>query len=210
MNGFREELPSRGLGLAILSMIGLVTACLGSGCIGQLEGLRAPLPVGEPGGRAEAMADAMLLSVDAVAWEETGAVRWTFAGHREHTWDRARGFHQIRSGNSLTLIDLETRQGRSWKKDRELAGTRLDRALERAWNHWVNDAFWLNPVVKIRDPGTERGVALDPDGRESLLVTYTQGGNTPGDAYLWIPGESGRPQAWRMWVSVLPVPGLQT
>jgi hypothetical protein len=42
------------------------------------------------------------------------------------------------------------------------------------------------------------------------MVTYSSGGVTPGDSYVWILDESGRPTSWKMWVSVLPIGGLES
>ncbi|MFT7519663.1 MAG: hypothetical protein ACI9MC_001805, partial [Kiritimatiellia bacterium] len=78
-----------------------------------------------------------------------------------------------------------------------------------AWDAWCNDSFWLNPVVKAFDNGTSRGTVALEDGRTGLMVSYDSGGVTPGDSYLWILADDGTPESWKMWVSVLPVGGLQ-
>ena len=200
----------------------LALALLGTGgCAGGMVGLPGEPPAGVEDG-AEALARSLEESVNVAAWARTGAVRWTFPGGRRHLWDRARNLERLRVGDTTVLLDLHTRRGRVFRGDAEVTGRKRDRWLERAWDAWVNDSFWLNPVAKIHDPGTERrlvrldarqaGGGLGP--RAGLLVTYTSGGNTPGDSYLWIPGDPAgegpaRPAAWRMWVSILPVGGLR-
>jgi hypothetical protein len=61
---------------------------------------------------------------------------------------------------------------------------------------------------KVRDPGTERKVVNTKMGK-GLLVTYTSGGVTPGDSYLWILDQNNRPVKWKMWVSIIPLGGLE-
>jgi hypothetical protein len=41
-------------------------------------------------------------------------------------------------------------------------------------------------------------------------VTYTSGGVTPGDSYLWILDENDRPIAWKFWVQKIPIGGLES
>jgi hypothetical protein len=48
------------------------------------------------------------------------------------------------------------------------------------------------------------------DNQEALLITYASGGSTPGDSYMWFVDQNYRPKAWRMWVSIIPVGGLET
>ena len=62
---------------------------------------------------------------------------------------------------------------------------------------------------KLRDPGTTRSIVLQ-DNQETLLVTYTSGGSTPGDSYLWFVDQNYIPKAWKMWVGIIPVGGIET
>lgn len=169
---------------------------------------RHPAPAAARGD-ADALARRMLAAVDADAWARTGAVRWTFFDGGRHLWDRARSYERYEKGDLRVLLDLSTRRGRAWRGAAALSGAERDAALDRAWRRWINDSFWLNPVVKVFDEGVTRSVARDDAGRDALLLTYRSGGVTPGDRYLWILGPDARPTAWRMWVSVLPVPGLE-
>ena len=55
-----------------------------------------------------------------------------------------------------------------------------------------------------------RGMLVDlEDGSKGLLIHYSSGGVTPGDSYLWILDENGRPVKWKMWVGILPIGGLE-
>ena len=166
-------------------------------------------PSGTAGPAAEALAHRLLAAVDREAWQRTGAVRWTFRGDRDHLWDRRRGLARVRWGEIEALLDLTTRAGIAYDGGREVTGDRAAKLVAKAFARWTNDSFWLNPVVKIFDAGTERGLVRLDDGSEALLVEYTSGGLTPGDAYLWIPGANGLPVAWKMWTSNLPRGGVR-
>jgi len=80
----------------------------------------------------------------------------------------------------------------------------IQEELDSAYNHWINDSFWLNPFASFRDDGVE--IALLDGG---LFVEYHLGGRTPGDAYWWRLDQNGRPIAWKMWVSIVPIGGLE-
>ncbi len=170
---------------------------------------RHPVPRGTPGPQAELLASSMVASVNGLAWVGTGALRWTFPGGRQHLWDRARMYDRMRHGEDVVLVDLTSRQGRAWHHGVELTGEARRRAVAGGYAAWINDSFWLNPLVKIYDDGVTRSLVTDAHGGHALLVSYASGGLTPGDRYLWIPGANDRPRAWRMWVSALPIPGLE-
>lgn len=167
------------------------------------------LPEGKTGMEAERLADKMLTAIDHDAWERTGAIQWDFGGRHQHLWDRTRHLAEVRWDDYVVLIDINDRkglvqQGYSGDDKEEIAALCL-----KAWKYWANDSFWLNPISKIRDGGTTRSI-VDYEEEQGLLITYNQGGVTPGDSYLWLLDEYGLPYKWKMWVSIIPVGGIST
>lgn len=166
-------------------------------------------PQSTPGPAADALARSMLAAANATAWQRTGAIRWSFRGDRDHLWDRRRGLARVRWGKVEVQVELASRRGIAFRDGQAVSGDKGDALVGRAFARWTNDAFWLNPIVKLFDPGTERSLVQLDDGGVALLVEYTTGGLTPGDAYLWIPGSESLPIAWKMWTSNLPKGGVR-
>ena len=164
-------------------------------------------PQGERGEVADRLARQMMAAVNCDAWNETPWVRWSFAGHR-YVWDKQRNLLQAEWGDNKVLLLLDNQQGLAYVSNQLVSGKKADKLRGKAWTFFCNDSFWLNPVCKAFDPGTERiRVELD-NGEKGVAVTYTSGGVTPGDTYLWELDEQYRPKRWRMWVKILPVGGI--
>ncbi len=72
---------------------------------------------------------------------------------------------------------------------------------------FCNDSFWLAAPYKTFDNGVSR-TTVDTEDGQGLLVEYSSGGVTPGDAYLYTFDDQGRPKNWKLWVSIIPVGGL--
>jgi hypothetical protein len=196
-----------------LTLVGLL-AVLALAVVGWGWMTHAPRPEGTPGEAAEALARRMEAAVDVEAWRRTGAVRWVFAGRHRHLWDRRRGLARIRFDDVEVLLYAGAPRGRVFRwvdgrRGEAIRSEEVQELLQRGHEAWINDSFWLNPVAKLRDDGvTLSTVEVDGD-LEGLLVSYASGGVTPGDAYLWHVAADGTPVAWRMWVSIIPIGGLE-
>ena len=81
--------------------------------------------------------------------------------------------------------------------------------LQTAFDYFNNDSFWLVAPFKVFDKGTKREIVTLENGKEALLVSYTIGGSTPGDSYLWVLQPNGIPKSYKMWVSIIPVGGIK-
>ncbi|TDF39281.1 hypothetical protein EYS14_07080 [Alteromonadaceae bacterium M269] len=167
-----------------------------------------PLPSGDAGPAAEALAHEMLGAINHEAWLKTGAIRWNFGGRQQHLWDRERHVAKVEWENIQVLINLSTREGIVYQDGQELSEGK-EQYLEQAWAHWANDSFWLNPISKVFDDGTSRQLITMEAGLRGLLITYSSGGVTPGDSYLWVVDNSGLPVRFDMWVSIIPIDGFE-
>lgn len=166
-------------------------------------------PEGRTGAAAEAMADEMLAALNAKAYDSTRYIAWTFRTGKQYLWDKQEG--KVRCTWDDVVVYLSTRQGtgKAFRAGESLQGEEHDKTVADAYKFFNNDSFWLIAPYKIKDPGTQRSVVTLEDGREGLMVTYSAGGTTPGDSYLWKLGEDGKPTSWQMWVSIIPVGGVE-
>lgn len=171
-----------------------------------------PLPEGEQGKAAEALADEMLLSVNDSAWQATALVSWNYQNQHQYVWDKKRHFAKVSWDEYDIYVNLSNKSGIAFVKGKKVKdSTATAEFVQKAYGYWINDSFWLNPITKIRDAGTSRAlVALDDSNMQGLLVSYNSGGLTPGDSYLWLIDEqTKRPVAVQMWVSIIPIGGVE-
>ncbi len=170
--------------------------------------LHKPKPEGMAGPEAEALAQKMLNAINFEAWENTRFVSWTFVGTNHHLWDRERHWVEVKWEDYRVLLKIDEMTGKVWMGEALLGEKESKVQLKNAWQKWVNDSFWMNAPAKIMDPGTQRYWVKGSEGKEGLLVTFIQGGNTPGDSYLWWLDENGLPTSWQMWTKIIPIGGL--
>jgi hypothetical protein len=194
--------------LRILAWIGGVLVVLVLALAITLAVLHEPRPEGASGAAAEALAHRIERAVDREAWERTGAVRFDFDGRQQHLWDLERDFSRVRWDDVEVLQRLDRRDGVALENGQRVGEERRAELVEEAWQYFCNDTFWLNPFVKLFDDGTERATVTLEGGHKALLLTYRSGGVTPGDSYLWIPGEGDLPTGGKMWVSIFPIGGV--
>ena len=172
--------------------------------------LREPIPKGIESGRdADDLARSVQLALYyEVGWERSQFIEWSFAG-REHLWDRQRGFVRTKWDETTVLFRISGSRAHVTRRGSVVTGAQAYEISERAYEYWVNDSFWLYPARTFFDPGVERGIIKDPQGRRhQLLISYQKGGLSPGDSYLFDLDETRRPVGWRIWNQTLPIGGL--
>ena len=59
------------------------------------------------------------------------------------------------------------------------------------------------------DPGVNRSIVEAENGSRALKLEYSSGGVTPGDIYVWLLDDNYMPKSYKMWVSIIPVGGLE-
>ena len=101
-------------------------------------------------------------------------------------WDTIRvNLHLKNKENSSVFLN---------KKLQEKADSTI---INKAWNIFNNDSFWLVAPHKLFENGVLRSIQK-VDGKDALLVKYTTGGSTPGDSYLWTLDSNYIPKSYNL------------
>jgi hypothetical protein len=170
-----------------------------------------PLPKGVQGKNADALATKMLTALNYDTYSETRFLEWSFANEKHHyRWDKETDTVFISWSDYQVHLNLDEPTKSSVSKGKEpVLGTEKEKLLKKATSYFNNDSFWLVAPFKVFDPGTERRIVTLKYGTQALLVTYTSGGDTPGDSYLWKLQPNGFPISFEMWVSIIPIGGIE-
>ncbi len=160
---------------------------------------------------ADEMANRMLKAINIKAWDSTHIVQWSFKEMHDFVWDKEHNFVQVKWDENEVRLNLNDRSKFLVLKN----GTKVvDSAVSlelsiKAWEYFCNDSFWLNAPAKAFDSGTKRSIVIE-DGVKALMVSYESGGATPGDSYVWFLDENFRPYKYKMWVSIIPIGGVES
>lgn len=168
------------------------------------------LPVGIQGEQADALAYKMLESLNHQAYKNTNYLEWTFKKRHHFEWQKDKNTCVVYWKEYKVELDLNTiSNSKTYVHGFRVQDDQETELIETALNYFNNDSFWLVAPYKVFDPGTIRSLVTTKQGEEALLVTYTSGGSTPGDSYLWQLKPNGKPKGFRMWVDILPIGGLE-
>ncbi|WP_019038400.1 hypothetical protein [Psychroflexus tropicus] len=191
--------------LKILKWIGL--GFLGLLLIFTIAGffMSEELPKGSSPNEADRLAEQILEELNYEAYKNTSYIGWTFAGIHSYEWHKADDYVIVKSDDYEVKLDLS-----DYSKSEVISSKNSDEQalIKSCIKNFNNDSFWLVAPYKIMEDQVERKIVRQ-DGDKSLLVTYTSGGSTPGDSYLWKLDQNKRPTSFKMWVSIIPVGGLE-
>lgn len=171
------------------------------------------LPKGEQGLEADRLAKKMLFAMNDDAYKEISYIAWTFSSlgrERHYQWHKKQGRCTV-AWDSIK-VDLkfnDLKKSRVKINGLVYKGEMKKDYINTAEAKFNNDSFWLVAPYKVFDKGVERRLIKQKNKQDALLVTYTSGGNTPGDSYLWLLDDGYKPKAYRMWVGLSPIGGLE-
>ncbi|AXG71155.1 hypothetical protein KORDIASMS9_03410 [Kordia sp. SMS9] len=168
-----------------------------------------PVPQGTKGDAADAMANRMLSAVNYEAYKNTRYLSWTFPGGHQYVWDKDQ--YKVEVSWSDVKVNLNLKQPNTstvMVNGKTITTNEASEYIDTALAYFHNDSFWVVAPYKVFDEGVTRSIAKNKAGDEGLLITYTSGGTTPGDSYLWFLDENGRPKGYQMWVDIIPIGGL--
>ena len=154
------------------------------------------------------LAEKMSKAINKSSFDSLIFISWQYGSHR-YDWNKKEDSVKVIWANFEVNVSTQTLEGIAYHKGVILKGNENTEIVEKAIRYFNNDSFWLVAPYKIYDPGVRLNSVILPEGH-GLMVTYTKGGSTPGDTYLWILDENYFPRAWKMWVKILPVGGVKS
>jgi predicted AlkP superfamily pyrophosphatase or phosphodiesterase len=168
------------------------------------------IPYGTEGEKAEVLAVKMLDALNFEAFEKTNYIEWTFKNKHHYQWEKDKKICTVYWKDYKVVLNLnDTKKSKAYIHSFTAKDDVEKELIEKAIEYFNNDSFWLVAPYKIFDEGTERRLVTLENGDDALLVTYTSGGTTPGDSYLWEFNAQGKPKSFKMWVSLLPLKGVE-
>lgn len=163
------------------------------------------LPVGKTGKEADALAIKMFNAINHEAFENTEILEWSFRNAHFYKWYKQEYKVEVSwDENKVILHTKDNSKSEVFIDNKKVENKEI---LQKAIDYFNNDSFWLVAPFKIFDAGTERSI-VKHENKDALLITYTSGGSTPGDSYLWILDDNYFPTAYKMWTSIIPIGGV--
>jgi hypothetical protein len=168
------------------------------------------LPFGKKGAEAETLAVNMLDALNYDAYKKTNYLEWTFKNKHHYKWQKDKNICTVYWKDYKVVLNLnDNENSKVYVHNFNIKNDLSKELLDKAISYFNNDSFWLVAPYKIYDIGTERRLVNLENGNKALLVTYTLGGTTPGDSYLWKFNNEGLPVSFKMWTSILPLKGIE-
>ena len=173
---------------AVLTLFSLLVLFCGAFYFTYNEGL----PTGKQGVAADRLAYKMLDVLNYEAYKETSSLTWTFRGEHHYQWSKNQNRCSVQWEDFTVQLDLKNKGNSTvLVGGQPYSGEDKEQLINKALAYFNNDSFWLVAPYKVFDDGVERRLVKQENGSDALLITYTSGGTTPGDSYLWHLDEQG-------------------
>lgn len=169
------------------------------------------IPEGKPGTEADLFALKIQDAVKHNAFIATDHIEWTFAYKHHYLWHKKLNEVVVKWDDYTVLLLLNnSKKSTVYKNDIILLKpSKKKEIIKKAQDYFNNDSFWLVAPHKLFDTGVTRKLVTLENDTKGLLISYSSGGSTPGDSYLWKVDKNYLPTSYQMWVSIIPIGGLE-
>ncbi len=189
--------------LSIIALILIVFATL-------YFSINEKLPEGVAGLEADNFALSIQKAVHHDNYLNTDYIQWTFRNKNHYVWNRNTNIAAVTIDDILVKLNLNDPYSSPIYNNGMVVTSKKDKKIiKKALDNFNNDSFWVVAPHKLFDKGVTRKIVTLEDNSKGLLITYSSGGTTPGDSYLWKVDENYRPTSYQMWVSILPIGGVE-
>lgn len=138
------------------------------------------------------------------AWDNTRYIKWNFFGRRNHTWDKWTGNVKIEEPEAKLLIsmNIHTKEGMAMRAGQEVGDDSLAYYLNRGYELWVNDSYWLVMPFKLKDSGVtlkylREDTTMTGSSADVLGLSFNNVGVTPQNLYeVWVDTDSKLVKQW--------------
>lgn len=143
--------------------------------------------------RASQIADSVITAMGGMnAFNNAHYLQWTFFGRRNLTWDKWTGNCRIEmpARKMVILVNLNSKKGKVFRNGNEITQPdSVDFFMNRGYQIWVNDSYWLIMPFKLKDPGVNlqyMGMRSDSTNKNCyvLKLTFNNVGVTPENKYM--------------------------
>jgi hypothetical protein len=184
----------------------IVLLILAATLVVSVKLLSEPLPTGLTGPQADALAMKIEQTLGKSAYDNLSQIKFSFRNHH-YNWLKMENKVIVTWDEYTVHLDLNNTSV-SEVLPSNLSVEAKSKLVRQATAFFYNDSYWLVAPFKFFDPGVERRLVKLDEAADALLITHTSGGVTPGDSYLWIVDQNGRPTSFKLWVSIIPIKGI--